>query len=203
MYLKATILLTLAVSAIALPTTADRRQTKAVARAASVLQVQDYADFQVSDGVAGNALAEVNAKFPVSFALSHPHPTPTSTQHHLQIDQSSLATVSATDLAIINAARVTAEAAETDAGGFNEAIKAAGGTSSAAGKVLQVGKIKNKVLKLQLEVLALQIDQAQSGKDNSAKIAEETTKLNNNIKLDAAAKGQASQSVDFVGDDAP
>jgi hypothetical protein len=52
-------------------------------------------------------------------------------------------------------------------------------------------------------VLALQIDQAQSGNDNSAKITEETTKLNNNIKLDAAADGQASQSVDFQGDDAP
>jgi hypothetical protein len=30
-----------------------------------VLTVQDYADFQVSSGVAGDALAEVNAKFPV------------------------------------------------------------------------------------------------------------------------------------------
>ncbi len=35
---------------------------------ASVLTAQSYADFQVSDGVAGNALAEVNAKFPVSVA---------------------------------------------------------------------------------------------------------------------------------------
>jgi hypothetical protein len=66
-----------------------------------------------------------------------------------------------------------------------------------------VGKIKNKVLKLQLEVLALQIDQAQSGTDNSDKIAEETTKLNNNIALDAAAAGETSQSVDFQGDDSP
>jgi preprotein translocase subunit SecF len=113
-----------------------------------------------------------------------------------------LAGVSADDLAIIKAARVTAEAAETDAGGFNDAIDAAGGTSSAAGQPLQVGKIKNKVLKLQLEVLALQIDQAQSGKDNSAKIAAEQTKLNNNIKIDAAADGEPSQSVDFQGDDA-
>jgi preprotein translocase subunit SecF len=98
---------------------------------------------------------------------------------------------------------VTAEAAETEAGGFNEAIDAAGGKSSAAGKPLQVGKIKNKVEKLYLEVLALQIQQAQSGKDNAAKIAEEQTKLDNNIKLDTAAKGQESQSVDFQGDDSP
>ncbi len=32
-----------------------------------VLTVSNYADFQVSDGVAGNALDEVKAKFPVSF----------------------------------------------------------------------------------------------------------------------------------------
>jgi hypothetical protein len=38
------------------------------AKRASVLTAQSYADFQVSDGVAGNALAEVNAKFPVSVA---------------------------------------------------------------------------------------------------------------------------------------
>ena len=89
-----------------------------------------------------------------------------------------------------------------DTGGFNDAIAAAGKTS-AAGKALQVGKIKNKVLKLELEVLVLQIQQVQSGKDNSAKIAEETTKLNNNIKLDQDAAGQKSQSVDFQGDDKP
>jgi len=33
--------------------------------AVDLLTVQDYADFQISDGVAGNALAEVAAKFPV------------------------------------------------------------------------------------------------------------------------------------------
>lgn len=32
---------------------------------AGVLTVKSYADFQVSDGVAGNALNEVNANFPV------------------------------------------------------------------------------------------------------------------------------------------
>ena len=61
-------------------------------------------------------------------------------------------------------------------------------------------KIKNKVLKLDLEVLALQIQQAQ-GKDTAAKIAEETKKLNTNIDLDKKAAGQASQSIDFEGAD--
>jgi hypothetical protein len=36
-------------------------------RQANVLQVQDYAQFQISDGVAGNALQEVAEKFPVRF----------------------------------------------------------------------------------------------------------------------------------------
>lgn len=66
-----------------------------------------------------------------------------------------------------------------------------------------MGKINNKVEKLYLEVLGLQIQQAQTGEDNSAKIAEEQTKLNTNVALDTAAAGQASQSVDFQGDDSP
>lgn len=34
-------------------------------KAKRALTAQSYSEFQVSDGVAGNALAEVNAKFPV------------------------------------------------------------------------------------------------------------------------------------------
>jgi len=113
-----------------------------------------------------------------------------------QIDETNLAGVAASDLAIIKAARVTAEAAETDAGGFNDAIAAASGTAATA---LQVGKIKNKVLKLKLEVLGLQIDQAQKGTDNTAKIAAEQTKLNNNIATDTKSSGATSQSVNFSG----
>jgi hypothetical protein len=46
--------------------------------------------------------------------------------------------VSANDLAILKAARVTAEGAETDAGGFNEAIAAAG-KDTTQGQALQNG----------------------------------------------------------------
>ncbi|KAF2802938.1 uncharacterized protein BDZ99DRAFT_454203, partial [Mytilinidion resinicola] len=104
-----------------------------------------------------------------------------------------LANVDPTDVAIISAARRTAESAETDA--FNPAIAAASGAAATA---LQNGKIKNKVLKLKCEVLHLQIEQAQ-GSDQSAKITQETTKLNTNIALDKKAAGQASQSVAFTG----
>lgn len=95
---------------------------------------------------------------------------------------------------------MTAENAETETGGFNDAIAAASGTDADA---LQVGKIKNKVLKLKLEVLGLQIDQAQSGTDNTAKIAAEQKKLDTNIATDTKSKGQTSQAVTFTGDDQP
>ena len=79
MLFKSTLLFSLAVSALALPASLDERKTKAAAgvagATADVLTVQDYADFQVSDGVAGNALAEVQAKFPVR---PPPSPIPTT-----------------------------------------------------------------------------------------------------------------------------
>ncbi|KEF59340.1 uncharacterized protein A1O9_04184 [Exophiala aquamarina CBS 119918] len=140
-------------------------------KAKRALTVQSYSQFQVSDGVAGNALAEVNAKFP--------------------IDQQNLASVSAADLKILKDAREVAEEAEVGTGGFNEAIAAIGSGDTTA---VQNGKIKNKVLKLQLEVLALQIEAAQGDADQ-AKIDEETTKLNKNVQLDEAAAGQESVGV--------
>ncbi|KAF2459011.1 hypothetical protein BDY21DRAFT_362514 [Lineolata rhizophorae] len=143
------------------------------------LEERPYSEFQISDGVAGNAQAEVFEQFP--------------------IDTSDLASVSASDLDIIKSARETAEAAEVDAGGFNEAIDAAGGADSAEGAPLQTGKIKNKVLKLQLEVLALQIEQAQGDDGVAEKLDEEQAKLDTNVALDEEAAGQPSQSVDFDG----
>ncbi|KAK3398011.1 hypothetical protein B0T20DRAFT_238154 [Sordaria brevicollis] len=174
MQFKFAFVFTLLTSALAAPCALDTRDLSKRA-----LSAQSYSQFSVSGGVGGNALAEVKAKFP--------------------IDENNLASVSAEDLAIIKAARKTAENAETKAGGFNEAIKAAGGTKTEAGKALQVGKIKNKVLKLKLFNLAMQIEQAQGKKDNSAKIAEETKKLNKNIELDKAAAGQKSTAVNFQG----
>lgn len=62
MYFKATILFSLAASALALPAAVEKR---------AVLASTSYANFQVSSGVAGNALAEVQAKFPVRLHTSH------------------------------------------------------------------------------------------------------------------------------------
>lgn len=170
MYMKTAVLF-LAASVLALPTAQDGNHKRA-----AVLTKQSYAQFQVSDGVAGNALAEVQAKFP--------------------IDENDLANVDPADAQIISDARQVAESAEVDTGGFNDAIAAASGADADA---LQVGKIKNKVLKLKLEVLDLQIAQAQGGKDNTAKIAQEQKKLDTNIATDKKSAGDASQAVDFQG----
>ncbi|KAF4308128.1 putative small secreted protein [Botryosphaeria dothidea] len=140
----------------------------------AVLTKQSYADFQISDGVGGDALNEVNQKFPVA-----------------NMDP---AQVTDEDQEIISNAREVAEDAETGTGGFNEQIEAAGEDTD-AGKALQIGKIKNKVLKLQLEILDLQLKQAKGDGDQTAKIAEEQTKLQSNIDQDKEAAGQKSTSV--------
>lgn len=111
-----------------------------------------------------------------------------------QITDQDPANISEEDQEIISKARETAEDAETGTGGFNEQIEAAGGKDTDEGKALQVGKIKNKVLKLQLEIMDLQIKQAK-GDDQTDKIAEEQTKLQSNMQQDADAAGQESKSV--------
>jgi hypothetical protein len=184
-FIAATILFGLVASSLASPIP-DNKHAKR-----GVLTQQSYDDFQISDGVAGNSVAEVLANFPVRFVL--PQNATLSSYLHTntsQIDTSDLAGVAASDLAIIQNSRLIAEAAETGAGGFDDELDATSGDTTP----LQNGKIKNKVLKLQLEVLGLQIEQAQ-GKDTSSQITTETTKLNTNIALDDAAAGEPSVGV--------
>ncbi|KAF8848275.1 hypothetical protein BDZ45DRAFT_681327 [Acephala macrosclerotiorum] len=168
-----TILLSLASTSLSAPV--DKRA------AAGVLTVQTYDEFSVSSGVAGNALAEVNAKFPV--------------------DQTNLAGVAASDLAIISQAAQVSEDAETGTGGFNDAIAAAGGISTTAGTALQNGKIKNKVLKLQTDVLRIQIEVAQGNNASQSELAGQQAKLATNVALDKAAAGQTATAISFSGSD--
>ncbi|KAF7958364.1 hypothetical protein EAE96_001913 [Botrytis aclada] len=144
--------------------------SNSTAAAGSVLTSSAYNDFQISAGTAGSAKDEANALF-------------------TGIDMNNLAAVSASDLKVIQGVHDAAEDAEVD--GFNPAIAAASGDAATA---LQNGKIKNKVLKLTAEVLALQIKIAQG---KAGDVAPEQTKLANNIKLDTAAAGQASTPVTF------
>ena len=102
---------------------------------------------------------------------------------------------------IITKAAQVGEQAEVGKGGFNDAIAAAGGQNTPAGKALQVGKIKNKVLKLQTDVLRIMIEVAQGNKNSASSLAAQQKKLANNVQLDVAAKGQKSTSVNFAGTD--
>ncbi|PVF93079.1 hypothetical protein CPB86DRAFT_133889 [Serendipita vermifera] len=147
-------------------------------RQASIFALQDYADFQISDGQAGTAEEEAAAVFLAPF------------------EGVDLATVSDEDRDNVEAMRRLAEQAETQQ--FNPAIKAASGDEATA---LQNGKIKNKVLKLTgiLQVKKIDLAKAQaSGDDTSeieAKIEEEQTKLTKNIATDVKNAGQASKGV--------
>ncbi|RPD54833.1 hypothetical protein L226DRAFT_575211 [Lentinus tigrinus ALCF2SS1-7] len=166
--LASVVFLALGGLAIAAPIRINRR----------AFQLLDYADFQISDGTAGDAQAKANAVFVDPFA---------------GVD---LATVDSDTLDAVQTMREAAESAETEQ--FNPAIDAASGAEADA---LQNGKIQNKVLKLTGEVQALNIQIAQakaSGDDTSDledKVAEEQTKLTKNIQLDVAAAGQASKGV--------
>ncbi|KAF7297809.1 NAD(P)-binding protein [Mycena kentingensis (nom. inval.)] len=139
--------------------------------------LRDYDDFQISDGVGGNAEALANAVFVDPFPAD-------------------LTTVSAEALDNLSAMREAAEAAETDK--FNPAIEAASGAEADA---LQVGKIQNKVLKLTgfVQIQKIKIAQAEADGDDTAdleeKLAEEQAKLDNNIATDKASAGEPSLGV--------
>ncbi|KAI0341117.1 hypothetical protein BDW22DRAFT_1430271 [Trametopsis cervina] len=149
-----------------------------VARRATAFKELAYADFQISDGVAGNAEAQANAVFVTPFAGQD------------------LSTIDSATLSALQTMREAAESAETDQ--FNPQIAAASGATAAA---LKVGKIKNKVLKLTGEVQVLNIKIAQAtaaGKSTSSledQLHGEQTKLETNIKTDVASAGDASKGV--------
>lgn len=84
-------------------------------------------------------------------------------------------------------------------GGFNDAIAAAGGTGTTAGAALQNVKIKNKVLKLQTDVLRIQIEVAQGNTGSASELSAQQTKLATNVALDVAAKGKKASAISFSG----
>ena len=121
-----------------------------------------------SSGTAGDAEAEANAK----------NPTPAN-----------LSAVSTADLQTLQAEKKVVDAADKD---FDPAIKAANNNSTK--KALKNGKNKNKVLKITVEVLELEIQKAK-GKNTTAKIDKQKKKLDKAVKLDKAAAGQQSETV--------
>ncbi|KXH40307.1 hypothetical protein CNYM01_07800 [Colletotrichum nymphaeae SA-01] len=103
-----------------------------------------------------------------------------------------LATVDKADLAFLNNVNKIANQAER--GAYNvEIAKTAPGEDALA---LQRAKIQNKVLKLTATVMGLQAQQAQ-GKNVTAKLDEETKKLNKNIADDVANAGKPATALKF------
>ncbi|THG95556.1 hypothetical protein EW026_g6117 [Hermanssonia centrifuga] len=144
----------------------------------AAFELQDYADFQISDGKTGTAQAEAAAIFLDPF------------------DGVDLATVDDDTQNAIQSMREAAEDAETDQ--FNPAIADASGAAATA---LQNGKIKNKVLKLtgEVQVLNIKIAKANASGDDTSdledQLSTETKKLNTNIATDVKNAGQVSKGV--------
>ncbi|CAE6482323.1 unnamed protein product [Rhizoctonia solani] len=150
------------------------RSIATIKRQAQIFPLKDYANFQISTGVAGDALARAEAVFK----------TP--------LDGVDLATVSDEDLDNLNTMRGAASKFETT--DFNPAIEAATGEEAAS---LQRGKIANKVLKNLGSVMVASIKEAKAkaaGEETSeftTNIAEETKKMNKNAATDKADAGKA------------
>jgi hypothetical protein len=199
MYFKAVALLSLVASSVALPTTTSNRPVKEpCSRYKTIPSSRSPTAWVV---MLSPKLHRSSRYGPQSIDTCHSNPS--NSVSPAQIDESNLANLDPEDLEIIKAAGNTAEQAEVGDGGFNEAIDTAGGKNTAAGKALQVGKIKNKVLKLQLSVLSLGAEVAQGRQDRAAKLQEQKTKLANNVQLDKDAAGQKSTPVNFQGDSQP
>jgi len=154
--------------------TSTSTSTSSTSSSASGFVELQYSQFQISSGVAGQAQEEANAILAA-------------------FDGVDKATISDADQTSIENMREAAESAETDL--FNPQIAAASGDTATE---LQTGKIKNKVLKLTLEVFGLEIKlaKAQAAGDSTSSIQssldEENTKLSNNIATDQASAGDPS-----------
>lgn len=122
-------------------------------------------------------------------------------EHALQISNQNLASVPKNDLAILKAARETAEQAETQ--GFNPAISTASGPGSANAVPLQNGKNKNKILKLYLHDLVNQIEQAQGKPVDQSAATYTKSQLRRALALDQANAGQPCRSVPFSSETQP
>jgi hypothetical protein len=134
-----------------------------------------YADFQISDGVGGQAKEQADAVFTSEWYLTHgSRPFLKHNCYAAPFAGLDLATVDSATLDAINTMREAAESAETDQ--FDPQIDAASGAEGEQmffslrsandlmsvamvplADALQVGKIKNKVLKLTAEVQGINI----------------------------------------------
>ncbi|CAN9114026.1 hypothetical protein CUC08_Gglean002743 [Alternaria sp. MG1] len=171
MYFQSFAVLSLAALSVAAPTSSKRAVL--ARQSGPVLADTTYNDISISGGQAGNAQAEAMAVFSA-------------------LDLQNPGNIDPADLTFLNEVNQVANDAEKEA--FNPAVEAATGDEA---DQIQNGKIKNKVLKLMATVIKLQAQQAQGDDSVADKLAEEMTKLNNNIKQDTAAAGQVSIAEPF------
>jgi len=133
-----------------------------------------YAELSIGGGEGGNALAEAQAKFPG--------------------DPATLSAATTSDFNADAHCSVEAEQAFLDAGAIASSSRATNGIS--------VGLFKNKVLKIFGTMVALQAEIAQSGgtasADQTAQLADLTSKLATNVAVDKTNAGLASQDVTFT-----
>lgn len=146
--------------------------TLKVRQSGPVLADTTYNAISISGGQAGNAEAEALSVFSA-------------------LDLQNPGNIDAADLDFLGQVNDVANDAET--GVFNPAIEAATGADADA---LAAGKTKNKVLKLMATKIELEAKQAQ-GEDVSAKLADESKKLDNNIATDKKNAGNPSTALPF------
>ncbi|KAI4645704.1 hypothetical protein J4E93_005282 [Alternaria ventricosa] len=171
MYFQSFAILSLAAFSVAAPT--SNKRAVVARQAGPVLADTTYNDISIAGGQAGNAQAEAMAAFSA-------------------LDLQNPGNIDPADLTFLNEVNQVANDAEKEA--FNPAVEAATGDEA---DQIQNGKIKNKVLKLMATVIKLQAQQAQGDDTVADKLAEEMTKLQNNIDQDTAAAGQVSIAEPF------
>ncbi|KNF02100.1 hypothetical protein PSTG_04598 [Puccinia striiformis f. sp. tritici PST-78] len=148
------------------------------------LTLQDYPNFQISNGVAGRCAQKAASVFLKPYELNQEKLIQTNPLK-VQITKADLDTCKT-----MNRAAVDAEDK------FVFAINNVGSKSS-VGRELENGKICNKVLKLTAAVLCLQMElklKPSSDSSRTIKLDDEIKKLQKNIQLDQAAKGQRQHS---------
>ncbi|KAL0943737.1 uncharacterized protein CTRU02_201624 [Colletotrichum truncatum] len=166
------VLATLAAVASAAPARDATESSSELQKRAAVFTAKTFDDISISGGNAGTAKED---------ALKKLGGLPTD-----------LSKVDKADLTFLNSVNKIANQAER--GAYN--VKIAETAPGEEALALQRAKIQNKVLKLTATVMGLQAQQAQ-GKNVTAKLTEETKKLEKNIADDQANAGKPATALKF------
>jgi hypothetical protein len=132
-----------------------------------------YNQWQIADGQAGFALTEAEQRFPI-------------------VDRDPLS-ISDDELTALKNGAALSEASETGKGGSDERIASAKAQGQNT-KALENGKTKMRVLRHQLDILALQVENAR-GEDNQGAIDDAFDAIRGEMAADAGNAGQGSTGI--------